>query len=176
MLGVVVTAAILLVATACPAPADPPEFDPGTGIPTVGDFNPVALNGADQLTSATITPFVVTDTSGTLAGWHVSLQVPDLLNGTGPDCSTGATALIAGANISMDPPLVTAGDITTTMTGVTSAGFTDFTTARTIISAAIGDGAGTYDVSPAILRMVVPQDALAGAYCTEATLAITSGP
>ena len=168
----------LAVATAGPAPAAPPEFDTGSGasLPTVGNFNPVTLNGTDQLTSATITPFVITDNSGLLAGWHVTLTVPDFQNGTGPDCSAAATAVIAGANVSMNAPVVSAADSGTSMTGVTSAGFRDFTTARTIIAAAAGDGAGTYDVAPGLLNLVVPANASTGAYCTQATIAITSGP
>ena len=76
----------------------------------------------------------------------------------------------------MNPPVVSAADEQTSMTGVTSAGFTDFTTPRTIIAAAAGDGAGTYDVAPEILKLIVPADTIAGAYCTQATIAITSGP
>ena len=176
ILGVTIAVALVAVVTASPAPADPPGFDSGLGVPTIGDFNPVTLNGTNQLTSAGITPFAVTDASGALAGWNVTLLVPDLRNGTGIDCATNATASIGGANVSMDAPVVTAADGTTTMTGVTAAGFTDFTTPRKIVAAAAGDGAGTYDVAPAILNLIVPANTIAGTYCTQATIAITSGP
>ena len=76
----------------------------------------------------------------------------------------------------MSAPIVTAGDAFTDMTGVTSAGFTDFTTAQPIITAAAGAAAGVYDVAPEILRLIVPANAMAGAYCSQATIAITSGP
>jgi len=175
ILGVIVAAALVAVVTASPAPADPPGFASGVA-PTVGDFNPVTLNGTDQLTSATITPFAITDTSGALAGWNVTLLVPDFRNGTGGDCATNATASIAAANVSMNAPVVTAADGTTSMTGVTASGFTDFTSPRKIIVAAVGDGAGTYDVAPAIVNLVVSASTLAGTYCTQATIAITSGP
>ena len=62
----------------------------------------------------------------------------------------------------MNAPVVTAADVTTSMTGVTSTGFTDFTTPRKIIAAAVGDGAGTYDVAPEILKLVVPANTLVG--------------
>jgi hypothetical protein len=176
IVGVAITAALLAVTTAGPATAGPPEFDGGAGFPTVGNFNTVTLNGTDQLTSASIAPFVIRDDSGTLSGWHVTLLVPNFQNGTGPDCSAGTTASIAGSNVSMNPPVVSAGDPLTSMTGVTSAGFTDFTTPRTVIAAAAGNGAGTYDVAPEILKLIVPANTLAGAYCTQATIAITSGP
>ena len=104
-------------------------FDLGSGLPVVGNFNPVTLNGTTQLTSATIAPFVIIDDSGTLAGWHVTLLVPDFRNGTGAGCATGATASISGANLSMNAPVVTAADADTDMTGVSRPGFSDFTTA-----------------------------------------------
>jgi hypothetical protein len=176
VVGIAVATCLVALASAGSASAAPPAFDPGAGFPTVGNFNPVTLNGTDQLTSATIAPFVITDDSGALAGWNVTLTVPNFQNGTGPDCSTGATASIAGANLSMSAPVVAAADGTTTMDGVTSAGFTDFTTPRQIIDAAAGNGAGTYDVAPALLRLIVPANTLVGAYCTQATIAITAGP
>jgi len=170
-------AAFLAVAAAsAPAGAAPPAFDAGSGLPTIGNFSPVTLNGTDQLTSATIAPFVITDNSGLLAGWHVTLLVPNFQNGTGIDCSTAATASISGANVSMNAAVVTPGDAQTDMTGVTASGFTDFTTPRTIIAAAVGAGAGVYDVAPTILRLVVPANTFVGAYCSQATIAITSGP
>jgi len=173
---VAIAAVLIACAPARSASADPPAFDDGFGAPTIGQFNPVTLNGTQQLTSASMAPFVIVDDSGALAGWHVTLVAPDFMNGTGADCSIGATSTIPGANLSMNAPVVTAADAQTDMTGVTSAGFTDFTTPRTIITAAAGDGAGTYDVAPQILKLVVPANVLAGAYCTSATLAITSGP
>ena len=176
--AVAIAIAVVVVAFAPvrPATADPPAFDNGIGAPTIGKFNPVTLNGTEQLTSASLAPFVIVDDSGALAGWHVTLVVPNFLNGTGADCSVGATSVIPGANLSMNAPVVNAADAPTDMTGVTAAGFTDFTTARTIISAAAGAGAGTYDVAPQILKLIVPANVLVGDYCTRATIAVTSGP
>ena len=176
LLAITACVAILALAITGPASAAPPAFDAGTGLPTVGNFNPITLNGTDQITSASIAPFVLTDDSGTLAGWHVTMLVPSFHNGTGADCTVGASASIDGANVSMNAPIVTAADGYTSKTGVTATGFTDFTMPRTIISAAAGDGSGTYDVAPALLNLIVPADAAAGAYCTQATIAITSGP
>jgi hypothetical protein len=176
IIAAAVAAAWVTVATVSPAGAGPPGFDSGSGLPAVGNFAPITLNGTDQLTSASIAPFVVTDDSGLLAGWHVTLLIPDFRNGTGADCSVGATTSIAGSNVSMNAPVVSAGDAFTDMTGVVAAGFTDFTSPRPIISASATNGAGVYDVAPSILRLVVPANTLVGAYCTQATIAITSGP
>jgi len=173
---IAIATVVLAVATAGPAPADPPSFDLGTPFPTVGNFHSVTLNGTDQLTSATIAPFTITDASGALAGWHVTMLVPALQNGTGADCAVGATASLAGGNLSMAAPIVTPADGLASMTGVTSSGYSDFTAPRTIISAAAGDGAGSYDVAPEILKLLIPANTLPGDYCTQATIAITSGP
>jgi hypothetical protein len=176
LVAVAIAAVLVAFTPVRPATADPPAFDAGFGAPTIGQFNPVTLNGTEQLTSASLAPFVIVDDSGSLVGWHVALVAPNFRNGTGGDCSIGATSSIPGANLSMNAPVVTAADAQTDMTGVTSAGFTDFTTPRTIIAAAAGDGAGTYDVAPQILKLIVPANVLVGDYCTSATIAITSGP
>jgi hypothetical protein len=170
----VFAACVLVPAGAAIASGGPPRFIGGD--PSIGDFSGVTLDGTSQLSTSTMTPFVVLDDTSPAAGWNVSLQVPDFQNGTGADCSTGATASIPASSLTMDAPVVTPADGGTSMTGVTSVGFTDFTTTRIIVDAAAGDGTGTYDVSPQILRVSVPADALAGAYCTEATIAINSGP
>jgi hypothetical protein len=76
----------------------------------------------------------------------------------------------------MDAPVVTPADGGTSMTGVSVAGFTDFTSPRIIIDAAAGDGVGTYDVSPELVQLTVPSGTKVGTYCTLATIAIASGP
>jgi hypothetical protein len=172
----VVVVGLVAVGAANPAGAGPPRFDEGSGLPAVGNFTNVTLNGTPQLTTATIAPFVVIDDSGSLAGWNVTLLLPNFANGSGADCSTGATATLSAASASMNPPVVTAANPQTSMDGVTSAGFTDFTTPRKIVRAAAGYGEGTYTVSPQVLKFLVPETARADAYCTQATIAITSGP
>ena len=159
-----------------PASADAPRFDVGAGLPTVSNFSPITLNGVAQMTTATISPFVVIDDAGTLAGWNVTLLVPAFHNGSGADCAVGATATIATTGLSMDAPLVAPADGSTDLTGVTSEGFTDFTTARKIVAADAGHGNGHYVVTPQLLKLPIPAVTLAGAYCTTATFAINSGP
>ncbi len=163
----------LTVGPAQLAAADPPQFDT---LPSIGSFSAVTLNGTTQLSTATITPFIVEDSSGSLNGWNVALTIPDFQNGTGDDCSTGATATLPASGVTMDAPVVTPANGGTSMTGVTTAGFTDFSSPRIIIDAAAGEGAGQYDVSPALVQLTVPPDTIAGTYCTLATITIGSGP
>jgi hypothetical protein len=177
LVGGIVAVATLL--TAVPAVgAGEPRFDDtnGNGLPTVSPFGDVTLGGTSQLTTAEIAPFVVIDDSGTLNGWNVTLVIPNFQNGTGADCSTGATASIDTSTMSMNAPIVSPGDGQTSMTGVTSAGFTDFTSPQKIVVADVGHGDGTYVISPQILKLTIPATALAGSYCTTATIAIDSGP
>ncbi|HWS46620.1 MAG TPA: hypothetical protein VN636_12220 [Acidimicrobiia bacterium] len=172
----VAPAAVLVVAAwGQAAGAAPPEFDPST-LPVVGPFGDVTLNGTPQLTTGSITPFVVADDSGTLNGWNVTMLVPDFRNGSGPDCSSGATATLGASTLAMDAPVVAPADGLTSMNGIAATGYTDFTTARTIVDAATGFGDGRYTISPALLKLVVPASVYAGNYCTQATIAISSGP
>jgi hypothetical protein len=156
-----------------PAHADPPSFETD---PTIGNFGAVTLNGIAQLTTATMSPFIIVDNSGDLAGWNVTLEVPQFANGTGADCSTDATATIPATSVQMNPAVVAPADGLTNMTGVSSLGVTDFTTPRKIIVATVGNGAGRYAVTPALLRFEIPEYTRPGTYCTQATVAITSGP
>lgn len=158
-----------------------PRFDDTNGdgnFPVVQNFQPVTLNGTPQLTSAYIDPFTVVDDSGAQAGWNVTLTVPDLHDGTGQDCSTGATATVDATGAMMNPPVVRIGTDDTSMTGITATGFTDFTSGQKIVDAALGDGMGTYTVSPQILKLLVPsqQKVGTGTFCTLATIAIATGP
>ncbi len=177
LLVAVVVAAVILQAAEPAAFAGAPRFDSGgNGFPAVSNFSNITLNGLSQLATATISPFVVIDDSGTLAGWNVVLTIPDFHNGTGADCATGATATLLARSLAMNAPIVTAGDGSTDLTGVTSAGYTDFTSPRVIVDAAAGHGEGTFSITPQLLKLTVPANARAGAYCTLANLTITSGP
>lgn len=166
-----------------------PRFDTavatGAVFPTVGNFNNVAMNGTPQLTSAAIAPFTVIDDSGSGAGWHVTLLVPDF--------ASGANVLPA-AGVQMNAVVVAAGNTDSLMGGVWADPNVDFTTAKTIAVADPGDathnggaplgpdgvtpvaGMGTYLISPQILKLIVPANAIAGAYTTTATIAIVNGP
>ncbi|HUI48030.1 MAG TPA: hypothetical protein VL119_05005 [Acidimicrobiia bacterium] len=168
-----------------------PRFDTavagGTVYPTVGNFNDVTMNGSPQLTSASIAPFTVIDDSGTGAGWHVTLLLPNFTDGAPGDVVTATGA-------QMNAPVVAAGNADSAMGGVWSNDQSDFTTAKTIVDADPADlthnggapvgpdgattvaGMGTYLVSPQILKLVVPANAVAGAYTTTATIAIVNVP
>jgi len=155
--------------------------------PTVGNFNDVQMNGTPQLTSAQIAPFTVIDDSGTGAGWNVTLTVPDFTDAGGDT--------IPASGVQMNAPVVTQGTSDSDITGVVGLPNTDFTGGQTIIDAVPANGVvgphgatkvagmGTYLVSPQILKLIVPANAIAASgvspakgYSTTATIAINSGP
>ena len=94
--------------------------------PTVGNFNNVTMNGTPQLTSAAIAPFTVIDDSGTGAGWHVTLLVPDFTSGGN---------VLPAAGVQMNAVVVAPGNADSAMGGVWSDPNVDFTTAKTIVEA-----------------------------------------
>jgi hypothetical protein len=169
----VASAALLLAALiAAPAHADllvnagTLDFDPA-GAPTIGDFSAVTLDGTPQLTSLTVAPFTIIDSSGSAAGWNVLLTIPDLVNG-------GDTIL--ASNVSMSAPIVTpaAGADMTGVVAHASAG--GFNAGEKIVTATAAHGEGTYLVSPRILKLTVPDTALIGTYVSAGTVAVVSGP
>ncbi len=167
-----------------------PRFDTavagGTTFPTVGNFNNVTMNGTPQLTSASIAPFTVIDDSGTGTGWSVTLAVPNFTDAAGD--------VVDASGAEMNAAVVAAGTSDSPMGGVYSTAAGDFTTAKKIVEANPADtthnggaplasdgstkvaGMGTYLISPQILKLVVPANAVAGAYSATATLAITNTP
>ena len=169
-----------------------PRFDTavagGTVYPTVGNFNNVTMNGSPQLTSAEIAPFTVIDDSGSGVGWSVTLLVPDFADGSTP------ANVVPSSGVQMNAPVVSAGNADSLMGGVWGNPNVDFTSAKKIVEADPADlthnggaptgpdgvtkvaGMGTYLVSPQIVKLVVPADAIAGAYTATATIAITNTP
>jgi hypothetical protein len=151
---------------AAPAFGGTLDFGP-PGQPGIGNFAPVTLNGAPVLTSVTIDPFSVVDSTGSGAGWNVNLTVSNLVAGS---------AVIPASSMSMGAPAIapSGGASMTGVVGHTTTG--NLGTGEKIVTADAGDGDGTYLVSPAILTLTIPPDASAGNYTASATIAVVSGP
>ena len=151
---------------AAPASGGTLGFGP-PGQPGIGSFIPVTLNGTPVLTSVSIDPFSVVDTTASGAGWNVSLTISDLVHGG---------SVIPASSMTMNAPLVTAvgGASMLGVSGHATSG--NLSSGVKIVTADAGDGDGTYLVSPAILTLTVPPDAVAGTYVASATIAVVSGP
>jgi hypothetical protein len=160
------TLAATILAAPLAAGAGTLDFGVG-GAPTIGAFSPVTLTGVPQLTSLTVAPFSVVDATASLAGWHVTLTVPDLVNG-------GST--ISASTVSMAAPVVTpsGGADPTNVVGHASSG--NFATGEKIVIASAGFGDGTYLISPEPLHLTVPVTARAGTYTSAASIGVVSGP
>ncbi len=159
-----------------------------TDYPTVGNFSDVTMNGSPQLTSAVIAPFTIIDDSGTGTGWSVTLTVPDFADAASPAHTVSAAA------VEMNAPVVSAGNADSAMGGVWGLDNINFRTGAKIVDADPADathnggaplgsdgtthvaGMGTYLVSPQILKLIVPANAVASHYSTTATIAITNVP
>src|SRR5262245_45943170 len=143
---------LALVLTSAGPAAAALHIDDGNGgsSPAISSFSDVTLNGTPQLATASIAPFTIIDDSGSGPGWNLTLQIPNVQNGTGLGCATGATTSVNATTLSMDAPVVAPADGGTSMTGVTAAGYTNFTVPQKIIDATAGNGAGTYTVAPAV--------------------------
>ncbi len=189
-------AALLGAITAVPASAtqysqnSTPGFTITAGVGPRFDrnFNNVTMNGTPQLTSAVIAPFTVIDDSGSGAGWHVTLLLPNFADAATPAHVVSAT----GAQ--MNAPVVAAANTDSVMGGVWASPNVDFTSAKTLVHADPADlthsggapvgpdgvttvaGMGTYLVSPQILKLIVPANSIAASYTSAATIAIVNGP
>ncbi len=165
------SAALLVASLGNPAQADlvvtggSLNFD---GVaPTVGNFAPITLNGTPQQSTLVIIPFTAEDSTGSAAGWHVLLTVPNLVNG-------GDTIL--ASTMAMQAPNVAAVG-TSNIAGVTGAAAAgNLNTGEKIVVATATNGMGQYSVSPQPIKVVVPVTALAGTYVSAGTIAMVSGP
>src|SRR4051794_30219113 len=163
LLGVVALAGALLAA---PAHGGTLDFGP-PGHPTIGNFAPVTLTGVETITSVSIDPFSVVDSTGSGAGWNVTLTVTDLVNGT---------SVIPASSMTMPAPIVAPAD-GASMTGVVAhATGGNLASGEKIVTASAGNGEGAYLVSPSLLTVTIPAGAVAGTYGGSATLSVVSGP
>ncbi len=166
----------LVLTTAAPARgAGKLDFDP-PGAPSLGSFTAVVLNGSPQLTSAALSPFSVTDSTGSGAGWNLVFRMSTL--------TTGTHALPSGS-VTMAAPAVTAGSGTTSTppTAQDCTGSSALDTAQgcavAVADPATGDhlgSPGTWLFSPRPAVLTVPAAAFAGTYTSTFTVTLSTGP
>jgi hypothetical protein len=143
--------------------------------PTNLTFPNLALDGQDQSTSASLA-LDIADATGSGAGWNVAITSTSFSSGSAT-LPTSATSVNAAPSASCDTgasctPAVLSDLVTYTLT--VPAGSTAPTATR-LFSAAAGSGMGDQTVSPTF-TLGVPADAAAGAYVSDWTLSLVSGP
>lgn len=128
----------------------------------------VLLDGTDKSSTGNLGELTATDSRGTGAGWNVVVSSANFDDGAGHSIAaagfnyTGITAPIVTDYGNAAP---TAGAVT----GALSGG------GKKVLSAAVGDGMGTYRATPD-LQLDVPAETYAGTYTAVVTETITTGP
>ncbi|MHB1975316.1 MAG: YncE family protein, partial [Acidimicrobiales bacterium] len=138
-------------------------------------FPALTLDGKDQTTSATL-PLDVGDNTGSGAGWNVTITSTQFSDGSAVLPST-ATSVTAAPSASCDigsscTPATLSSDVTYPLT--VPAG-SSAPTATRLYSAAAGSGMGDQTISPTF-TLAVPANTAAGAYSSDWTLSLVSGP
>jgi hypothetical protein len=135
-------------------------------------FDPLSYSNAEQLSSGTMT-LTADDSTGTGAGWNVTIQASDFAyqgSYSGVD--------IPAANVSIvdpgDPTLVT-GEAITAETGPYAGLGGSLDTPRKVLYAVAGGGKGTYSQELPVV-LTIPAGSLAGSYTSSFTVTMTAGP
>ena len=143
------------------------------------------LNGLDQSVNGGTTTTVVNDSTGSGAGWHVTLSATTFTTGTvtlptgaltvnGSNTSaTGTTAPAATCATGSTCTLPSGGTAVTYPLTITTAGTSP--TAYTLYSAGASSGMGTIDLATNYW-MAIPANAKAGIYNSTLTFAVVSAP
>ncbi len=131
-------------------------------------FGSVSLTGADQTANGTTTAWVVTDPTGTGAGYRVTIAATSFTSSSNTIPVSGFRATLADASVT------TVGGNTKPTSNMTTAAVLS-TTAQTLLTAAANTGLGTYNATPTF-TLLVPADTKAGSYTSTVTVTIVSGP
>lgn len=132
------------------------------------DFGTLSLTGLEQTIDTQPSPWTAADATGTGAGWNVTVSSTDFT-------SAGGTITVDNSKIQLQPANVaTVSGNTPPTSSVTS--YSPLSgSPLAVLSAASGNGKGTYDFTPD-MRQIVPADASPGAYTAFLTVSINSGP
>jgi WxL domain surface cell wall-binding len=172
---------------------------------TPGTFT-ATLNGSDQFVYTSLSPFTVSDSRGSGAGWHLTLQATQFTCSSGStNCpSNTANDSLPSGSLDIGTPAVAAASGTSGSGGATPPSIsgsyptsidTVGSTALTIASAAQNTGMGTYTFTPGTLscpsggtcgvngaatsgklQLIVPSSAYATTYTSTLTISAISGP
>jgi beta-galactosidase len=138
-------------------------------VPASASFPAVTLTGAAQSVSVAVTPLVVTDERGTGAGWTLSAQAPDLMNGAGRaigfasmSVTSGGTASAAAGSLNPAALVTAAG---AALGGADTTPGVTYSASSALLTAPANQGMGRYTTSAAV-SLSVPARAYNGSYTT----------
>ena len=141
-----------------------------TTAPTFGDFPAVTLTGANQVVTADVTNWVVTDATGAAPGWSANIVADLPHNG-------GSTVVMTGAALALTAPTATT-EGTNASSAPALAGKANIIGGGGInaANAAAGSGAGVWTLAQgaAQLGLTIPADAKAASYTTTVTTTLNA--
>lgn len=136
------------------------------------------LTGREQIITAVLDEFTVSDLRGTGEGWHVLVTASQLAESdpvTGMYVPEGKT-LVRGTLWLNEPVLIDADAVSPEPDVLNGPNGIDTRGGMVIIRANKGAGLGTYTFGPTTLQLVVPASAYARTYQTDVTISIVAGP
>jgi hypothetical protein len=135
-------------------------------------FDPLNYSNAEQLSSGTMT-LTADDSTGTGAGWNVTIQSSDFVY-SGSYAGTN----IPAANVSIvtpGAPTLVAGEAISTESGPFAGFGGSLDTPRKVLYANEGGGKGTYSQNLPVV-LAIPGGSLAGSYTSTFTVTMSAGP
>lgn len=140
---------------------------------TAGDFPAATLTGLQQVESANISPYTVTDSRGGSAGWNLTVAASQF--------TTGTTTLPAGSLLMALAPVstTTTGNLGIAPVPVATTAIDNATTQKFVTAAAVAlGGAGAWTFSPSVgaLTLTIPPAVAPGTYTSTITTTLATGP
>jgi hypothetical protein len=135
-------------------------------------FDPLSYSNAEQLSSGTMS-LTADDSTGTGAGWNVTIQSTDFVYS-----GSYAGVNIPAANVSIvgpSAPAQVAGEAITSEFGPFAGLGGSLDTPRKVLYANEGGGKGTYNQTLPVV-LTIPGGSLAGSYTSSFTVTMTAGP
>lgn len=190
-LTIAAAATALLAAGAVPAAAADGDIGvAGSSMtmttPTVSAFGGVTLTGELLSTTATLSPFVVTDPRGTGAGWSVTVQATRFTEHTGSAYVTSNPKVLPAGSLTISTGAASARAGTSSGTPPTSFnGTVDGGSALKVLSIAACDaavvacdnGMGTFDIAASTLTLNnIPAKSFAKTYKSDVTVTLVQSP
>jgi hypothetical protein len=147
-------------------------------IPANVTLSAVTLDGTDKTSTSPYTSnaWTAEDARGTGAGWNVTIEATDFLDGASHTIDISETdqefkIQIQDANITVISGNTKPTSSVTSLTAIPTAGGTPLK----IVSAALDAGMGEYNIPPAF-ELEVRAETVAGVYNSTITVAINTGP
>ncbi|MHB1783537.1 MAG: WxL domain-containing protein, partial [Acidimicrobiales bacterium] len=146
-----------------------------TSTPANLTFPAISLDGSNQTTSAKL-PVDIADATGSGTGWNVTITSTQFSSGSAALPSSATSVNAAPSAVCDSGASCTPATLSSSVTyPVTIPAGSTAPTATRLYSAAVGSGMGDQTISPTF-TLGVPANSAAGAYSSNWTLSLVSGP